>query len=353
MRHGPLVWENWKAEERGEPSREAWEFAFYTDAHPIGEVTTGLGPYQLLLGLTGGKDDASDPAIVLRMENHLQPTEPTLVWQPTAVHREVAALVSLALGIRCRSGGETRWFRPTEDPRGRPALFGHRRPQLSEVPEHEGRILPNVVRQAPLTEAVELISILPSLHVKQAEAVVRAARAYEEAVWVAEGDPAYAWLKFVSAAEAAASAWRGGAAPAGELLAQYEPELAEHLRAAGGGALVTEVAALLGGRYRAAKKFVRFLLTFGPPPPEVRPPEPFQLEWPLLGSHPKAIYGVRSDSLHHAAPVPQPMLNVPLQLASGPIEVWPSPGGTRWVMLHTFERITGVALRSWWRSLAT
>jgi hypothetical protein len=46
---------------------------------------------------------------------------------------EVAALVSLALGVRCRSGGITRrWLRGDPDPLGTPFEADHRRPYLPE-----------------------------------------------------------------------------------------------------------------------------------------------------------------------------------------------------------------------------
>ena len=351
MQQGPLVWENWNAQLRGEPSREAWEFALYTDAHPTGEVVTALGPYQLLLGLSFRKG-ASDPAIVLRMEHHLAPPEPNLVWQATPLHVELAALVSLAFGIRCRSGGETRWFRPGEDLRGRPAMFAHRRPYLPPPVEDQRPILPNVVREVHLPDGVELLAILPQLSAKQADALVRAARAYAEAVWVVESDPGYSWLKLVSATEAAAGAWGGGDAAPYELLAEYEPELTGLLDETAGHDLVEAVAAHLAGRYRARRKFVRFLLAYGPGPPADRPPEPFQLEWPTLAGSLGKIYDVRSDALHYAIPVPQPMLNAPMQLGERAImEVWPLDA-RRWVLLHTFERIVAEALRRWWRSLA-
>jgi hypothetical protein len=41
----------------------------------------------------------------------------------------------------------------------------------------------------------------------QANALVRAARSHQAALWAAEGDPRQAWLKLISAVEAAAHYW--------------------------------------------------------------------------------------------------------------------------------------------------
>src|SRR3954470_23020929 len=44
----PLGWSNWREALRGRPILTTYEFAYYTDAYPIGEAISDLGPLQLL-----------------------------------------------------------------------------------------------------------------------------------------------------------------------------------------------------------------------------------------------------------------------------------------------------------------
>ena len=109
------------------------------DSRFSGEILA-LGPYAVLNTVPV---DATRPAmaLVLRAESR-RPVSPTLAadgqhWSKTDVSRyhggdldeELAALVSLALGVRCRTGGSVRWFRG-DDAKGNPFEFDHHPPYL-------------------------------------------------------------------------------------------------------------------------------------------------------------------------------------------------------------------------------
>ena len=156
------------------PSLGAYEALLYTDAHVTGEILGGLGPYRLFnalgaLGPHGGP--APGAGVALRVEHHLPHVLPT-----PADHRrtstahyvgaaplsdQIACLLSLALGARFRSGGETRTFDlDNPDPRGRPSLALHAPPSLT-VPDR-GTVLPGVAGPTVLLDdAPPLLQALP------------------------------------------------------------------------------------------------------------------------------------------------------------------------------------------------
>jgi hypothetical protein len=119
---------------------------------------------------------------------------------------EIASLVSLALDRRMKAAGAVRSFLPGEDPLGHPRQLEHRQPYLASP---AGRpVLPRMTDTVLLDDCVPLLQRYPKLSAEQANALLRAARAYQQALWVAEDDPALAWLKLISAIETAA--WHRG-----------------------------------------------------------------------------------------------------------------------------------------------
>ena len=135
----PLGWANWRALLEGKPSLGAVEVGCYTDASPTGQLEDGLGPLQVINTVPGERQiGLANMALVIRLEMH-QKLEPGQVsWSRTNVASytgadagdELGALLAVALGIRCRSGGMIRNFEPG-DPRGQPSEFDHARPYLA------------------------------------------------------------------------------------------------------------------------------------------------------------------------------------------------------------------------------
>jgi hypothetical protein len=116
---GPTAWANWRAARAGTPTLGAYEAALHTDAHVTGEVRDGLDPYRLFHPVdTAMLLDGRGLGVgaVLRVEQHLDqlPPAPEDMVRTSTDHflgnatttDQIACLLSLALGVRFRSGGE-------------------------------------------------------------------------------------------------------------------------------------------------------------------------------------------------------------------------------------------------------
>lgn len=287
---GPIVYENWRASLTPSATVEAHETPLFTDAHITGEITEGYGPYRFLNSVPGDFEVSRlKPAIVVRVEDYYSPTPDEVVTQlqqgktddalyhGAGADEEIAALVSLALGIRCRAGGVSRLFTSRDDPRGRPVNWMiHTDPTLP--PFRRPFRLPRALRTKALGELDPLL-ILPSIEAADAAVLIRVARLYQDAVWLAESQPELTWLMLVSAVEAAAGYWRQERESALERLRAWGPgknveailrEISEDL--------VIRVADLVAPYVGARRTFVDFLLTFCPDPPEDRPREAASME---------------------------------------------------------------------------
>lgn len=255
--------------------------------------------------------------------------------------------------------------RLTKDPLGRPTEWDYKRP-LSLTVNKDRLILPDVAGVHSLDELMRFES-LPSLNAPQSIALIRAARFYQDALWIVESEPSLAWLMLVSALETAANHWRTENGTAPERLADSKPELVAGLMECGGDKLVQFVAEQIEHTLGATKKFIDFTLTFLPSPPSSRPNECDQISWVhasmkrLLGS----VYNYRSNALHGGTPFPAPMCDPPrkLDVSSGYSEIGTtalavSSYGGVWkakdlpINLHAFHYIVRGALLGWWEKMA-
>jgi hypothetical protein len=297
---GPRAWQNWHAHRAGRPATHALEYAWYSDA-PLTGLELKVGPYRLhntLASVAARQPGQAIRALVLRADLHLDdtdaaPTPPAFTlpegpdadqeadwffkrWTDTQTYHggqlpdELAALVCLALGIRPRNGGAIREFRPENpDPRGRPVEYDHQPPYLPPSEDRHRPILP-ATDGANLDDATPYLAGYPDQLAERAVALVRAARIYQEGLWIAESDPRQAWLRFVSAVEPAANHWvareaSGADVPEDRLKATHR-ELAD-LLASKGEEHLRQVAAMLARIYGSTGNFRRFLLAFAPAPP--------------------------------------------------------------------------------------
>jgi hypothetical protein len=416
-------WANWQAWEAGYPPLGGVEYTLYTDASLLmGEASEGLGPYQLLrtgtpdlplgnvlpalvlradhyihpavlLGDTGGNRVAFNPKVI-RLLGAVEPIDSDLAhenWPRNVdayhggqVADELASLISLVLGIRLESGGLTRVFGMDGAPRGRPIEYFRPDYRLRRLhPLLPDRLIPHRRLQVddPTAAWIHLADCVPwlqryfRLRQDHANAIVRAARSYQAAMWAAaEEDPRQAWLKLIGEVEVAAHHWvRGDASPAEQLHA-VEPELAERLQAAGDG-LLEAVAERFAPGLRTTRRMLTFTLQFLPPPPDPRPTVG-ALAWPKnkMRKHLKTIYGVRSEDLHAGIPVPPPMCEPPTTAKPEQAEgsryesyenAWTEIPSGRWaavatsvwqaedtpMLLHTFEYIVRNVLMNWWESM--
>jgi hypothetical protein len=370
---GPDGWSNWRAQRAGVLSSGAVEYAGYTDAQLL-EEQADLGPCRLLntIGFAARQPGQVPLSLVLRVEWHAA-TDPrersweqtdTATWHGGVLDDELAALVSLALGIRLQSGGRVRLFDPDGDPRGRPVHYDHAPPYLP--PPRRASLLPTITGPVRLGTAAERLAGYPKLNPDQAGALVKGARAWQEAVWVADADPRQTWLRLVGALEAAAQAWAGGPARTPEerlLLAR--PRLAKRLARHATAELHHFVAKDLDRIFKATEKFIDFTMAHLPDPPAVRPLKGFRLDWSRMAEHLALVYEWRSRDLHDGTPIPLPMCEPPHRLPRhrAPIEVplglatW--TGSATWnardipMLLHTFAYITRGTLLNWLATTTT
>lgn len=368
---GSFAYENWKAVLAGEPLKSVLEYPLFTDARILGELVGNYNPYQLLNTVPMHDTGQILPSIILRIEYHakyysygmLQKTD-TERYHGGLIHDEIAALVSLCLGIRLKAGGMTRHFEPEGDPKGHPAAHDiHENPTLM-IPFRRSLILQSVLGEHNLVDA-SILSSLPNLNESESIALVRAARLYQDAVWIVESAPELSWIMLVSAVETAAGHWRPAKEPPVERMRVSKPDLEPLLLEAGGEELVSKVADMIADYMGAGRKFIDFIFEYLPEPPLERPPgDYYRVSWEpqSLKKSLRTIYGWRSNALHNGTPFPLPMCEPPGRHTHALAE---KPGGAIgakgavWVdkdipmYLHTFEYIVRNVLVSWWKDMVS
>jgi hypothetical protein len=366
---GPLSYENWKAEQSGVPIYRAYEYPLYTDAHIIGDdLAEGYGPYLLMNACPNPWLKQARPTLVLYSEQHFKyAPEVRLETDDESYHSgylqdEIAALVSLCLGIRLKAGEPNRMF-GADDKTGRPMSYGYAEdPTPPNLPR--SLVLPSASGDHYLENA-SLLTTIPRLLPKSAVALIRAARLYQEAIWIVESTPELSWIMLTSAVETAASYWRSANEAPLDRLSTSRPKLVELLKEYGGEELTLKVAEELAPVMGATKKFIDFILEFLPDPPAERSYEWAQHPWDekTMKASLRVIYGYRSRALHGGTPFPAPMSLPPRSvaekkaLAEVPIGLSTTTRGGTWaskdmpMLLHVFEYIVRNGLLRWWRTL--
>ena len=192
----PKSWHNWRELEAGRPSNFSAEHELHSDAEVHG-LTSDFGPFRLMNPIAGPRrDETSRPVLVLRIDYHTSAAiqDEDLQYRGGTAE-EVASLVSMCLAARMRAGDYTRVFKVGADPRGEPrANQPVNRPYLAH-----GSWTPIIARTARTVDLEELalVRTYPKLDAEQATALVRAARLYQDALWVSEREPALTWLFLV------------------------------------------------------------------------------------------------------------------------------------------------------------
>lgn len=370
---GTIAWRNWRAalDAQG-PESPDFEAVLYSDATFVGEHLT-LGPYKVI---TTGADAAPImPSLVVRGETLIE--MPDLVDSNTgellqtnsdAYHGgtsvdEIAALLSLCCGVRCRAGGTARVWNIRQDPYGSPVYWDMQAIRRPGPPNVE--ILPLVSSRRPVLAEVEgLLLKFPRIAPNTAVALVRSARLYSNALWWANEDPNFAWLQLVGAIEVAANTRRHRSLRGPEALRALE-ELAPELWRALSGAnedVKVRVAKHTLHTLQAARKFRDFVDDFQQGPPQPRPQSFAQVDWNAMRSHMRTVYNHRNKALHNGTPFPHPMLVKPYTdgqngLSELPLGMSASAAGASWaaeeypLTLQTFEHIVRDCLTSWWQGL--
>lgn len=363
---------NWRRQLEGVPAQGINEAMLFTDAWVTGEVPD-LGPYAFLNTIaTPSSPRSLRRAVVVRVAHHYNPlADPAyrIPMENDSDHYhggdyldEIAALASLFMGIRLKAGGINREFRAEGDPLGKPVEFGGK-PDPQLVIERRIQI-PRLPQSANLNGGLEALRLFPSRTVQQTNVLVKAARQYQQAIWIADADPELSWLMLVSAIEAVAVEWASKTAPEEQLKIAF-PKIVKVISESSCPSLLEPIAKELDRLTRATKRFVDFILAFAPAPPAERAAEylQFSYEPSNLESAVKLIYSHRSRSLHEGIAFPRPMCAPPRysDSANGPREVQEKPGGlamysggASWrveqtpMLLNTFEHITRGVLLNWW-----
>ena len=210
---GPPIYANWVAANAGCPVLYSEEFPLFTDSHITGEVA--YGPYEFLNAVPELQSGQAKPCVILRCSGHVEWPSPDMRktsadrYHGGSFQEEIAALTSLAMGGRFRAGNSTRRFEPGGDPRGRPIVSGSRRMAPTLIRElHFRWRLPSAVEGEHSLDSLEILSRLPTLRPDLAVSLVRAARLYQDSLWLIESEPSLAWLMLVSAVETAANRWQ-------------------------------------------------------------------------------------------------------------------------------------------------
>jgi hypothetical protein len=377
---GPHGWLNWRAHLAGRPQRDStgegvilrpsWtEYALYSDAHITGAALAG--PFTLLLAMGGPKSEVgrSSLQLVLRAHDHLpEPDFPAFDpgvedvadYYGGDIGDEFAALLSLILGCRLRSGGVLRQAFAGRDPLGQPWEALHDPPTL--ISPRQETMLPGIAGGVSLAEAEELLSTYPHLQGEDAVVLVRAAQQYADGLWLADADPQLAWITLVSAVETAASRWKSATFPTPvEQLRSHRPKVYRALRD-GPRDVLEQVADDLAHTFNAEHKFKQFLEIFDPGPPGVRPVGA-QVDWENLKDALITVYHWRSRALHGGLPFPAPLCEPPpvvsgeahmerfgLIAAAGSGGSWPADKLPMY--LHVFAHLVRGALTNWWTSMA-
>ena len=212
---------------------------------------------------------------------------------------------------------------------------------------------------------LEALASFPQLPPNGAITLTRVARLYQDALWLSESEPNLSWLLLVAAVETAANFWSAGDDSPLERMREAREDFVAYLEASAGPDVAVRVAEEFAGSIGSTKKFVEFLRTYVPDPPEVRPADWGQVDWSVEGLRRsfKQIYGYRSRALHDGMPFPAPMCDPPYRhetwrcVAERPIGLAMGVAGGTWLakdtpmLLHTFEYIVRKALMKWWRSI--
>jgi hypothetical protein len=273
-------------------------------------------------------------------------------------------LSSLILGARVRAGDHSRSFGSlNDDPMGSPRANLNSPPSLSL--RHQRLVVPSACGTRALNELTMLPLIL-KLSAEQSVALLRAARLYQDALWIVESEPELAWLMLVSALETGALAWHRQELTPTEILKDVRSDFADKLLAEGDDILnlvADEVASL----FKATSKFQQFCLHFLPDAPTQRPHEYQQVKWTKANWKRvlSTIYSYRSRALHSGIPFPRPMCDPPQMHGS---DALPSEKGTdalavrtqgaSWnaevlpLSLNTFAQLTQRILLAWLREMA-
>lgn len=362
---GPAGYENWRASFFAELPNAVFEIQLYSDAYLTGQIADECRPYGFFNALPFDAIGHYAHVATLRVEAWDSPRLADLSKTDMSRYHggwlsdELSALASLLMGIRLKSGGISRRFE-VGDTCGRP-YADTQAPPSPLPPRQRNWIIPRARESQNINAAlVPRLVGYPILSRAEAITLVRAARLYQDAIWIAEAEPELAWLLLVSAVEVVATHNQVATFSASDTLALAIPALHAELLEAGGDDLVSKCAAHLERHLRATARFQAFFERYSPPPPP-RPADKnvFEFEWQpaALKKALAKIYDYRSRALHDGTPFPAPMCEAPAQAGfhlERPLGLATGTNDAAWLaadtpmLLHVFEHVARSAILQWW-----
>jgi hypothetical protein len=265
-----------------------WVNLLYSDAQVTGiDGTETVGRYRFtpLADPADRRPGQLRPVLELaswfRHPDQQPATSGSAGWTGLTIHQEVAALASLVMGIRLRGDDPRPRYRQQDDTVNTYEVAAQVVPSAPSSP-WGSPILPGMEGSTadfgPLRPHLESLPRLSPQHTVQ---LVRAARQYADALWMAEGEPELAWLMLVSAVEVAATAHQAATEDYALLVKEAFPRSAEALVGTGGESLLAEAAATeFEGLVCSTGRFLAFARNFLPDPPTRRTADPAgQLPW--------------------------------------------------------------------------
>jgi len=312
---------------QGATRKFVFEYPLFSDSRFTGDRLR-FGPAEIV-NASEDRPGLISATLFLRIEDSIEPPPPQLerykVSRSGSYHGgdmkdEVAALLSLALGVRLKAGGTSRsWDFFHKDPYGKPMAGGWQIPRLER--RWSSLMIPWAISHRSIEPLGRPLTGLP---LEEANALIRSARLFQEAMWLAESEPHLAWLMLISAVECAAAPNRK--------------------------------------RWANGQHFVEFLQTHKPDAPEKRPHSNVQVAWEESQSLFKKVWEVRNKAVHEGEPFPLCVCQPPMQHEewAAPEELpkaggyWPGPVWAQDDLpmhLHVFAHAVRGAILNWWRSL--
>jgi hypothetical protein len=214
---GTDAWRNWNAFNEQNPETENADDELYSDRHFVGGPST-YGPYSLAVILRLDRPETTSairPAVRVRVGVHAN-LVPDVVrdgklvpansdaYHGGGVSDEIAALVSLTLGVRLRVAGTSRLSGIHRQGEEQPSIYLEVAPLAS--PGRLGReYIPAALHRPADLGLLDRLDSFPDLDEEAQVELVRAARAYATGLWWSNEDQNQAWLQFVTAVEIAAN----------------------------------------------------------------------------------------------------------------------------------------------------
>lgn len=341
------------------------EFIIYSDSRFTGQVLDE-GAYSFLNMLPLSHDDVV-PSITVRAnwsvdinKTIFSGTEPyTSDFHGGWYTDEIAALISLKLGVRAHAGTVTREYNYYAPEYGQPRAEQSPPPPFSD--KNKRSIIPFCKKNISIEELKEVNNI-HHLNETDFNHLIRAARSFQDSLWICESSPNLAWLLMVSALETAAQQWDQSKGSNIEKFKESKPDLFNALNNDQYKNLIPVISDEFSSTFGAGKKFRDFCVEFLPDEPQERP-DLGRIKWkkqPLKDIFIK-IYNLRSIALHTGQPFPAPMCSAPDRHSGisemGVTALASSTLGGTWtpkeapINLNIFFHMTHSILNKWWDSL--